>query len=128
MLMNRLLILFSGISGMIAMIAYAASAHGDHALLAVAAPILLGHAPVLLALAILGFVDRQGRDGSAGFARVLCCWAGGLMIIGLLLFNGDLLMRDLLGERLFPFAAPLGGTTLIGSWLLIALSALFRRS
>jgi uncharacterized membrane protein YgdD (TMEM256/DUF423 family) len=39
-------------------------------------------------------------------------------------FSGDLLARDLLGSRLFPFAAPTGGTLLMVGWLAIAASAL----
>ena len=36
-------------------------------------------------------------------------------------------MRHVTGDRLFPFAAPTGGTLLIVSWLVLTLSALWPR-
>jgi len=36
------------------------------------------------------------------------------------LFSGDLAMRALAGARLFPFAAPIGGTAMLLFWLAIA--------
>ena len=49
-----------------------------------------------------------------------------ILLVGLLLFCGDLLARDFLGSRLFPLSAPIGGTLLIVGWLVIAGSALVR--
>ncbi|TIX01867.1 MAG: DUF423 domain-containing protein, partial [Mesorhizobium sp.] len=49
-----------------------------------------------------------------------------VLLVGLLLFCGDLLARDFLGSRLFPLSAPIGGTLLIAGWLAIAASALAR--
>ena len=46
------------------------------------------------------------------------------LILALLLFAGDLVMRGELGRSLFPLAAPIGGVGLIGGWLLLAVSAL----
>jgi len=43
------------------------------------------------------------------------------------LFAGDLTMRQYAGHALFPFAAPTGGTLLIASWFLLALSAAWPR-
>ncbi|WP_367210620.1 DUF423 domain-containing protein, partial [Mesorhizobium sp.] len=48
------------------------------------------------------------------------------LLVGLLLFSGDLLARDFLGSRLFPMSAPIGGTLLIVGWLAIAISAQWR--
>jgi uncharacterized membrane protein YgdD (TMEM256/DUF423 family) len=49
-----------------------------------------------------------------------------VLLVGLVLFCGDLLARDFLGGRLVPFAAPVGGSLLILGWLVVAASALIR--
>jgi len=74
------------------------------------APLPLAHAPALLAAGLLG-ANRVLRTGALA------------LLIGLALFSGDLLARDFLGSRLFPFAAPTGGTLLIAGWLVVAASA-----
>jgi uncharacterized membrane protein YgdD (TMEM256/DUF423 family) len=43
--------------------------------------------------------------------------AGFAMEAGAALFAGDLAVRAFTGERLFPFAAPIGGSTMILAWL-----------
>ncbi|HWD13821.1 DUF423 domain-containing protein [Pseudochrobactrum sp. sp1633] len=108
---ERLFLFFGGISGAGAMASYAASAHGDHAFLGVVAPILLGHAA-----AFLGFAFLSARSRAV-------YWSAVLVLIGLVLFSGDLILRDLTGNRLFAMAAPLGGTLMIGGWLMTALCA-----
>lgn len=108
---ERLFIFFAGVSGAVSMASYAASAHGDHAFLGTVAPILLGHAA-----AFLGFAFLSARSRAI-------YWAGTLVLIGLVLFAGDLILRDLTGNRLFAMAAPLGGTAMIGGWLMTALCA-----
>jgi uncharacterized membrane protein YgdD (TMEM256/DUF423 family) len=50
--------------------------------------------------------------------------AAGLFLSGSLLFGGDLSVRALAGKRLFPMAAPLGGTLLIFGWALVTLAAM----
>ena len=44
-------------------------------------------------------------------------------VLGGALFAGDVSMRAFAGHRLFPMAAPTGGTILIVSWLVLALAA-----
>lgn len=44
--------------------------------------------------------------------------------LGATLFAGDLTLRAFAGHRLFPMAAPTGGTVLIAAWLVLALAAL----
>lgn len=106
---ERILVFFAGISGAAAMASYAASAHGDHALLGTVAPILLGHAAAFLGFAVLSIRSRA------------LYWSAVLLFIGLVLFAGDLILRDLTGNRLFPMAAPLGGMAMIGGWVMTAL-------
>jgi uncharacterized membrane protein YgdD (TMEM256/DUF423 family) len=40
------------------------------------------------------------------------------------LFSGDIALRALVDHRLFPMAAPSGGTLLIGGWGLLVVAAL----
>lgn len=109
---ERLFVFSAGFCGAAAMASYAASAHGDHALLATVAPILLGHAAAFLAFAFLSARSRP------------LYWSAVLILVGVALFAGDLILRDLTGNKLFPMAAPLGGTVMIAGWIMTALSAL----
>ena len=64
--------------------------------------------------------------GIAAHARVTSASPRGLVAVGLVmeagaaLFAADLATRAFAGERLFPFAAPIGGSTMILSWLGLA--------
>lgn len=110
---NRLLVLFGGLCGAVGVALSAMAAHRGGAFTGTAANFLLFHASVLLAIGLAG-QNRWLRLG------------GFILAVGLLAFCGDLLSRDLLGNRLFPFAAPVGGTLLLVGWLTIAFSALIR--
>jgi uncharacterized membrane protein YgdD (TMEM256/DUF423 family) len=52
--------------------------------------------------------------------------ASALLILGTLLFSGDITARVLAGGRLFPMAAPAGGSLLILGWLAVGVSAVWR--
>ena len=107
----RVLVAAGGLCGALGVALSAMAAHRGGAFTGTAASFLLMHAPVFLAIGLMG--------GN----RILR--AGGLvLLVGLAVFSGDLLARDLLGSRLFPFAAPTGGTLLMVGWLVIAASAL----
>nr|WP_276592726.1 MULTISPECIES: DUF423 domain-containing protein [unclassified Methylobacterium] len=81
-----------------------------------AAQFLLFHAPAILALIGLG---------AAGLTRPgLARGAAGLLVLGLILFCGDLAVRTWLLHPLFPMAAPTGGFALMGGWLVGLLCAL----
>ena len=84
-----------------------------------AARFLLAHAPVLLAVAAL--VERGAIGPRLG--RL----AGFTLVVGLVLFCGDLSLRALRGEALFRLAAPTGGIVLMIGWVLVGLAALARR-
>ncbi len=63
--------------------------------------------------------------GAAGLTRGgLTRTAAGALLVGLALFSGDLAMRALMGQPLFPMAAPTGGVVLMAGWLLAAVAAL----
>ncbi|MBP0575181.1 hypothetical protein J8J27_31160, partial [Mycobacterium tuberculosis] len=84
--------------------------------LGTAATILLAEAPLLLA----GAAAMQARLTGGWFAGVgLGAGAGGA-----LLFGADLAARVFLGDRLFPQAAPTGGSLLILGWVMVALGTL----
>ena len=112
----RILILLAAIMGACGVVLAATAAHQDHTTsLQAASSMLLFHAPVVLACVLLAerdlIVGRIGLAAAIGF------------VIAALLFAGDLVMREYAGHRLFPFAAPLGGTLLIASWILLGLGA-----
>jgi uncharacterized membrane protein YgdD (TMEM256/DUF423 family) len=52
--------------------------------------------------------------------------AGFGFVLAAALFAGDLVMRHVTGGRLFPYAAPAGGSLLIASWLVLTLSSIWR--
>ncbi|MDQ6432790.1 DUF423 domain-containing protein [Mesorhizobium sp. LHD-90] len=106
---ERVLVVIAGLAGAAGVALSAAAAHGSGQNLQTAANLLLIHAPALLATALLA-----GRAARLG---------GAVLALGLVLFCGDLLARDFLGGRLFPYAAPAGGLLLIAGWLVIAASA-----
>ena len=72
---------------------------------------LLIHAAAALAIAAFA------RAGAAFRALVI---VGFVMEAGACLFSAELAMRAFTGDRLFPFAAPIGGTTMMGAWVALA--------
>lgn len=109
----RWVIAVAGIIGAVGVAMAAAAAHAAEArLLAAASAICLANAPALLALGLAGRRLRLGVLSTA------------LLALGTVLFVGDLGLRVFAGQRLFPMAAPIGGSAMIAAWLIIALSAL----
>jgi uncharacterized membrane protein YgdD (TMEM256/DUF423 family) len=97
----------------------AASAHaGGGELGRTAADFLILHAAALLGLTASA---RAFADETA-FARAILLTGAGLGL-GAALFSADLAARAFAGSRLFPFAAPAGGSLMILGWL--ALAAIF---
>jgi uncharacterized membrane protein YgdD (TMEM256/DUF423 family) len=109
---SRPLLALAGISGAAGVALAARGSHAAEADLAIAANFLLMHAPVLLGLSLL----KANRVSQV---------AGYVLVLGLILFAGDLAMRGETGTSLFPLAAPLGGGGLILGWLLVIASAFF---
>lgn len=110
---SRVLVFAGGLVGAAGVALSAAAAHRGGAFTGTAASFLLMHAPVFLAVGLIG-ANR--------FLRI----ASLVLLAGLLLFAGDLVARDLFGARLFPMSVPIGGSLLIAGWLAIAVSALVR--
>jgi uncharacterized membrane protein YgdD (TMEM256/DUF423 family) len=116
----RILVVLAALMGAAGVILAAAAAHqADATHLAPASSMLLFHASAVLgalALAERGMIHgRIGILAAAGF------------VVAASLFAGDLTLRQYAGHALFPMAAPTGGTLLIASWLLLALSAAWPR-
>lgn len=107
---DRALAALACLGGLLGVALSAAAAHIPGAdSLKTAAQFLLFHAPAILAL--VGF-------GASGLARPgLARAAAGLLVLGLILFCGDLSVRTWLQQPLFPMAAPTGGFALMGGWL-----------
>jgi uncharacterized membrane protein YgdD (TMEM256/DUF423 family) len=116
----RILVILAAIMGGDGVILAAAAAHVDHAeTLEAASSMLLFHAPAVLAVVLLAERNivhcRIGTVAAFGF------------LVAAALFAGDLTWRQYAGHGLFPMAAPTGGTLLIASWLLLAISAAWPR-
>lgn len=95
----------------------AAAAHIEaSAHLATASQYLLVHATAALALAAVAAANRL-------YTRWLAA-AIVAMQTGVALFAGDLARRAFTGDRLFPYAAPIGGSLIIASWVAVAAWAL----
>ena len=115
----RTLIAAAGLMGAAGVGLAAMAAHDtDGSRLLPASAMLLFHACAVLgtvALAERALVHRRiGLLAGFGFALAAA------------LFSGDLVMRHVTGDRLFPYAAPAGGMLLIVSWLVLTLSAIWR--
>jgi uncharacterized membrane protein YgdD (TMEM256/DUF423 family) len=115
--MTSALLVLAGLMGACGVGLAAAAAHGTSAAgLDSAAWLLLFHAVAILGAASLTY---QGQLWSPlALAAMLCFVVGGA------LFSGDIAMRAFAGQRLFPMAAPSGGTLLLIGWLILAAAAL----
>jgi uncharacterized membrane protein YgdD (TMEM256/DUF423 family) len=114
----RALIVLASLSGLLGIGLSAAAAHIAGGNLTTAAQFLLFHAPALLALVAL--ITAGAVNPMLGQI------AGYVLVLGLVLFCGDLSRRAFSGVALFPKAAPTGGILLMIGWLLVGLSALLR--
>ncbi|MFN0219791.1 MAG: DUF423 domain-containing protein [Hyphomicrobium sp.] len=104
---------FAGAAG-VALAAVAAHRVTSPAL-ASAATMLMIHAGV--AVAILAHASRYANAG-------LWIATSALMLAATALFSGDIAANTLAEFHLFPYAAPIGGSVLLASWVLLAIVAL----
>jgi uncharacterized membrane protein YgdD (TMEM256/DUF423 family) len=116
----RTLVACAGLMGAAGVALAALAAHqADPSRLLPASSMLLFHAS-----AVLATVALAGRG--AVHARIGLISATGFVVASLL-FASDLAMRHFTGERLFPYAAPIGGNLLIVSWVSLTVCALWPR-
>jgi uncharacterized membrane protein YgdD (TMEM256/DUF423 family) len=112
-----LLLVLASLAGASGVVLAAAAAHGASASgLNSAAYLLLFHAVAVLGAA--GLADR----GLLWRPMALVAMAG--FVAGSGLFAGDIAMRAFANQRLFPMAAPAGGTLLILAWLMLTVAAI----
>lgn len=115
--MTQILIALAGLMGAAGVVLAAAGAHGKPASgLDSAGYLLLLHAVAVVAgVAALraGLVVRP--------VGTIALWG---FVLGSALFAADVAARAYLGHRLFPFAAPAGGTIQIASWLILSVAGL----
>ena len=115
-------LVFAGLSGVVAVAFGAWSAHGAEAVLdaqalgwvRTAVQYQIWHSLALVGIYLLMTV-KPGR-----FLPV----AAGAYAGGIVLFSGGLYLYALSGVRLFAFAVPLGGMALMAGWLFMAIYAL----
>jgi uncharacterized membrane protein YgdD (TMEM256/DUF423 family) len=119
-MLSNIPIAFAGLMGAAGVALAAAAAHAKPGMgLEGASQILLFHAVAILAASAAraqGLLSR--RLGLIALIAFAC---------GAVLFSGDIVSRAYLGTRLFPMAAPTGGSLLMGGWLLLAAAALTPR-
>jgi uncharacterized membrane protein YgdD (TMEM256/DUF423 family) len=116
----RMLVILAGVMGAAGVMLAAGAAHlPDATRLASASSMLLFHAAAVLAIVAL-------TERSIVHARIGITAAFGF-VIAAMLFAGDLTLRQYSGHGLFPSAAPVGGTLLIVSWLVLAAAAAWPR-
>jgi uncharacterized membrane protein YgdD (TMEM256/DUF423 family) len=116
---DRALAALGGLLGAAGVALLALAAHGPFQGLAPAAEMTLCHAPALLGVAALCHLGvmapRLGRLAGFGLA------------LGVALFSGDIALHATTGSRLFPMAAPTGGSLTIAAWLGLAAAAMLGR-
>lgn len=83
--------------------------------LATAATMLMIHAAAVVAI----LSQAAGREGAGVWTATAA-----FMLAGVALFSGDIAANQLGGFHLFPYAAPIGGSVLIASWVVLAIVAL----
>ena len=116
----RILVILAAILGADGVILAAAAAHQpDASRLASASSMLLFHATAVLAAVAL--IERALIDARIGTAAAFG------FVVAAVLFGSDLTMRQYAGHSLFAFAAPLGGTLFILSWLALAVATAWPR-
>jgi uncharacterized membrane protein YgdD (TMEM256/DUF423 family) len=116
---------FLALGAISAAISVSAGAFGAHALKARLAPDLLAifetgaRYQMYHALGLGLAAWAAARAGGAAAA-----WAGGLFVLGTVLFSGSLYALALTGVRALGAVTPLGGVAFIGGWIALAIAAL----
>ena len=117
---RALLITGAGLAGAAGVALGAVAAHRvDSPALVTASTILMIHAVAVLVLATLPGHHHAGA--ARGFH-----YAGIFMLAAVALFAGDIALHTLAGSHIFPYAAPIGGSSLILSWLAVAGLGLYK--
>lgn len=106
------LAVYAGLAGAVGVGLAAAGAHGPAlSALTPAAHFLIMHAAA--ALGAVAFATRATHPGVFLLGALV-------LLLGVTLFSGDIAVRTFWGNRLFPMAAPTGGTIMIVGWLILS--------
>jgi uncharacterized membrane protein YgdD (TMEM256/DUF423 family) len=117
MQLAAVMLIYAGLAGAAGVGLAAAGAHGnDMAALTPPAYFLIMHATA--AAAIIAVASRAEHPGAFLLAALV-------LLAGATLFSGDIAARTLWGVRLFPMAAPIGGSTMIIGWLLLSVAGIW---
>jgi uncharacterized membrane protein YgdD (TMEM256/DUF423 family) len=111
------LVVYAGLAGAVGVALAAVGAHGS-ALSDLTSPaqFLMMHAAA--AVGIAAVATRAAHPGAFLLAALV-------LLIGVTLFSGDIAVRTLWGHRLFPMAAPIGGSTMIIGWLVLSAAGIW---
>ena len=116
---ERLIAALGCLFGAAGVVLLALASHGSWPSINYAAIMVITHAAALLALAAAlaaGLLHRR-----------LACLAAAVLAAAVVLFAGDVTLHAITGQRLFPMAAPTGGSLAIAAWLGLALAAVLPR-
>lgn len=119
---RNLIVFAAGLAGAAGVALGAVAAHRvDEPGLATAAQMLVLHAAAGVGIAahLRSVHDRPMRAALAWVAAAV------LLIGGAALFAADIALRGFTGSRLFPMAAPIGGSTMIAGWIVLSIAALW---
>lgn len=117
---TRLHLFLAMLMGLAGVATLASAAHvAASTSLQTAGQMLLFHAPLIVAVT----VARRTELLADTLARI----AISILILGVVLFSGDLALRALRGAKLFAMAAPSGGMLIMAGWVGLALSALLAK-
>lgn len=108
------IVALAGLAGASGVALAAIAAHGAPSASLTTAALLL----ILHACAAVAFGSLSASQGTVWL------WVAAALLAGAALFTGDVAAQTLGGFKLFPFAAPTGGSIMIASWLAAAVVAL----
>ncbi|MBY0613271.1 MAG: DUF423 domain-containing protein [Beijerinckiaceae bacterium] len=118
---SQIHVLIASLMGLSGVALLAAGAHVNAASsVQTAGQFLLFHAPVIMAVTAL---RKAGLVHDLAASLSLAA-----LILGLVLFSGDLALRGLKGQSLFAYAAPAGGIFTMAGWAGLAVAALLPKS
>ncbi len=118
---SKIHLIIAALMGLCGTVALALAAHmGGATSLQTAGQFLLFHAPSVMAITAARRLELIPMRWGANAVSVL--------ILGVVLFCGDLTLRVFAGVSLFPMAAPVGGGLIMLGWFCVALCALLARS
>ena len=120
--MHRLFLLSSALAAFLAVALGAFAAHGlrgrlDEHFMEVFQTGVRYHFFHALGLVLIAILAKQYPDSTT------LCWAGWLMVAGMLVFSGSLYLLCLSGQSWLGMVTPLGGLAFLAAWLLLAVFA-----